>query len=426
MKYFRELQRSQPPRFRVLPLTALRSLTLCAAILTSLLASCSPVNDLLTAVEALCGQSTFSVTTTEEGSDPEQLCSPGQECTLRAALNSAAFCGGSPRTVVLARGAVYTLRNVNTPPGALRSREEAQIRRVGHAGLPRIFGTVTIEGNNATIQRDAGASSSFRLFHVPARGNLTLRNVVLRQGVVPPLGSSPAAAAFGGALYNEGIFTAIATRFENNLAGSGGALFNDGNATIEQSTFSSNKGHNAGGGIWATGGALTIRRSTFQGQTSGYGTGSTGALYCRSTLVRLEDVTIAGNESSDSEFGIGGVRAASGCEITFSNTIVAKNAPSDCWFGTSRPVDRQGDNLASDLSCGFSVTGDPNLGPLVDNGGPTQTMLPGSGPALDAGSHCLPADQRGFLRPVGACDIGAVERSLIDDRVMVGATSPER
>ena len=54
------------------------------------------------------------------------------------------------------------------------------------------------------------------------------------------------------------------------------------------------------------------------------------------------------------------------------------------------------------------------LGPLADNGGPTEThdLLPGS-PAIDAGSPGCPppdTDQRGVARPQGvACDIGAVE-----------------
>jgi hypothetical protein len=54
------------------------------------------------------------------------------------------------------------------------------------------------------------------------------------------------------------------------------------------------------------------------------------------------------------------------------------------------------------------------LGPLGDNGGPTQTraLLIGS-PAIDAGSNDCPppaTDQRGTARPQGAgCDIGAFE-----------------
>jgi len=56
---------------------------------------------------------------------------------------------------------------------------------------------------------------------------------------------------------------------------------------------------------------------------------------------------------------------------------------------------------------------DPLLGPLADNGGPTQTHLPQPGSsALDAaGTAAGPAsDQRGISRPQGAAsDIGAVE-----------------
>jgi hypothetical protein len=71
-----------------------------------------------------------------------------------------------------------------------------------------------------------------------------------------------------------------------------------------------------------------------------------------------------------------------------------------------------------DGSCSAELSGDPNLGPLADNGGATQTMelLAGS-PAIDAGNDGLCAaapvnnlDQRGIARPQGPhCDIGAFE-----------------
>jgi hypothetical protein len=84
--------------------------------------------------------------------------------------------------------------------------------------------------------------------------------------------------------------------------------------------------------------------------------------------------------------------------------------------------------MSSDNSCDFDSAGDLNdtdseLGPLQNNGGPTETMalLPGS-PAIDSGnpSGCrdangdlLKADQRGEPRPnkedSGACDRGAYE-----------------
>jgi hypothetical protein len=62
---------------------------------------------------------------------------------------------------------------------------------------------------------------------------------------------------------------------------------------------------------------------------------------------------------------------------------------------------------------------DPQLGPLGDNGGPTQTHMPLAGsPAIDTATSggCPAADQRGIGRPadgngdgVAACDVGAVE-----------------
>jgi len=59
------------------------------------------------------------------------------------------------------------------------------------------------------------------------------------------------------------------------------------------------------------------------------------------------------------------------------------------------------------------LVGSPNLGPLADNGGPTQTMaLLAVSDAIDAGDDgtCESLDQRGVSRPIGAhCDIGAFE-----------------
>ncbi|MEZ4767381.1 MAG: choice-of-anchor Q domain-containing protein [Caldilineales bacterium] len=65
-------------------------------------------------------------------------------------------------------------------------------------------------------------------------------------------------------------------------------------------------------------------------------------------------------------------------------------------------------------NCGFSAYGDPLLGPLHDNGGATQTVVPAAGsPALGAGDifACAEADQRGLPRGLSeSCDSGAVQR----------------
>jgi hypothetical protein len=100
-----------------------------------------------------------------------------------------------------------------------------------------------------------------------------------------------------------------------------------------------------------------------------------------------------------------------------SRLCLDNSGPTD--VNCSRVVTSLGYNLTDDASCGFLATGDlvvgdAMLGPLADNGGPTEThdLLPGT-PAIDAGSpDCPPptTDQRGVARPQGAaCDIGAVE-----------------
>jgi hypothetical protein len=68
-----------------------------------------------------------------------------------------------------------------------------------------------------------------------------------------------------------------------------------------------------------------------------------------------------------------------------------------------------------------TISTDPQLGPLADNGGPTWTHALGAGsPAIDAGSNWaqLISDQRGagHLRVSGAAaDIGAFETQAIGD-----------
>ena len=106
-----------------------------------------------------------------------------------------------------------------------------------------------------------------------------------------------------------------------------------------------------------------------------------------------------------------------GFEIELRNTIVAQNSFPNCAENSGFLVSL-GHNLSSDVSCPFTEAGDmvgtdPQIGPLADNGGPTQTHRLNLGsPAIDAGDvvGCPAMDQRGVTRPQGAaCDIGAYE-----------------
>ncbi|HWH34981.1 MAG TPA: choice-of-anchor Q domain-containing protein, partial [Acidimicrobiales bacterium] len=102
------------------------------------------------------------------------------------------------------------------------------------------------------------------------------------------------------------------------------------------------------------------------------------------------------------------------------NTIVADStAGGNCAGTTPASITDLGGNLSypsTDSTCppGFTVA-DPVLGPLQDNGGPTETIALGpTSAAIDAGvsDGCPVRDQRGESRPQGGgCDIGAFEAS---------------
>ena len=80
--------------------------------------------------------------------------------------------------------------------------------------------------------------------------------------------------------------------------------------------------------------------------------------------------------------------------------------------------------LETESGCASSLNtvADPQLGPLADNGGDTQTMaITADSPAYNAGDspgyffNCPATDQRGYARPQGAsCDVGAFEVDYVD------------
>jgi len=125
-------------------------------------------------------------------------------------------------------------------------------------------------------------------------------------------------------------------------------------------------------------------------------------------------ITVAYNTASTG----GGIATSAGL-LQIKNSIVAYSpAGADCYTAGADFV-AVAENIDSDGSCaGFTLTDDPLLNPLANNGGPTDThALKGGSPAIDAAPDCttiggapVPIDQRGAPRPGGAfCDLGAYE-----------------
>jgi predicted outer membrane repeat protein len=189
---------------------------------------------------------------------------------------------------------------------------------------------------------------------------------------------------------------------------------------LTNSTVSGNAA-NYGGGI--DGSSVTLNNSTASGN---YAYEHGGGIYSDDS-VTLTNSTVSGNTAY---YRGGGITSDN---LTLTNTIVADNAVVvDDGVGNCsvNNVSSLGYNLADDDSCGFTeptdlVVSDAMLGPLQDNGGPTETHALLSGgpttvgsPAIDAGdnANCPATDQRGEERPfdgdyngTASCDIGAVE-----------------
>ena len=223
----------------------------------------------------------------------------------------------------------------------------------------------------------------------------------------------------------------------------GGIRQKNGSLLIRNSTISGNEGGN-GGGVYASNAAIGVENSTISGNTatgtgggSGYGygggiwldKGSGGSLISYSS-------TISGNHA---QYG-GGISANQGTAGGIVDTVIANNtATSDLDLRNAGPdpfklafssVESTAGASIVDISTfpGSNVLGvDPQLGPLADNGGPTQTLKPGLGsPLLDKGlTTGFTADQRGLPRPFDApdianaasgdgADIGAVELHAAD------------
>lgn len=210
----------------------------------------------------------------------------------------------------------------------------------------------------------------------------------------------------GGGLFNDGgTVNIIQSSITNNTAsstsgdGDGGGIYNGGGTLIaSDSTLSANTASNGGGGIWNSG-TLELTQITISGNdavTDG------GGIYTERGRVDINNTTIAFN---DAGMGGGIFHDGSGT-VTITSTIVGANSES---------------NITGTVKGAFNlISGDPRLGPLADNGGPTQThALLQDSPAINAGDNPLGLmfDQRGtpFVREFGSgidpqqTDIGAYE-----------------
>ncbi len=325
------------------------------------------------------------------------------------------------------------------------------------SNLPPIMDNLTIDATGQTITVDG--DDLYQVFTVNAGFTVFLNSLTIQRGSAPS----------GGAVNNAGTLTVTNSAFLNNKASTanGGAISNLGTLTVNNTTFSLNAAGVNGGAIDSeTGSTLTVNSSTFSSNTANpTSSGNGGAIDSEagSTLTTVTNSTFSGNMAGSVSGGGGGVYSASGTAsvvnstfsgntsfagasvdnaggtLTVSNSILATNSSTLMNCGGS--IIDGGYNISanpngSDTSCGFAGTGENGdpignsvsnanlaLGPLANNGGPTETLAPQLtqltpnliGYAIDAVplANCtVHTDQRGNPRPApgfNACDIGAYE-----------------
>ena len=285
---------------------------------------------------------------------------------------------------------------------------------------PGIF-AITVSGNHA-----------FRVFEIASGVTTIISGLTISDGIVN------IGASIGGGIFNSGTLTLTNTVLSGNSAAVAGGIFSDLNTklTITNSTLSDNSAQ-AGGGILNNGmltltnstlagntttapaggggifnnGVLTITNSTLSGNSGEHG----GGINVSQGTANISFTTLSGNSAS-----AGGGIFNSGGTVNIKNSIVA-NSPSGGDCSNLGTFNASGTNFTTNGTCpGFTqvTPAQLNLGPLADNGGPTQThALQAGSVAIDAAPDCtdvgggtVSADQRGIFRPQGtACDVGAYE-----------------
>jgi CSLREA domain-containing protein len=320
------------------------------------------------------------VDTTADGNDGE--CN--NDCTLREAIALADPAQGQwvsvrPGVYRLTQGPLVLQNDIvfgvsfagNFSSGArttvIDARGSGRVVDVP-AGSTAVLAGLTITGGRA----DTGGGA-----FVANGGQLSIYDSIVRGN---------AATGRGGGVANFGNLSVFGSTFSGNTAGSGGAISSEPstNTSIFNSTLSGNSATGVGGGI-AVGGSTQISRATFANNTASSGGGMfvEGGEFPAATL--MLNVLFAGNSSA-------------------------------CGGATSQRTPWTA-NLSDDSTCTFAagegITTNPLLGPLANNGGPTDTHALGAGsPAINAGdpNSCLQGsqDQRHAPAP-DACDIGAYE-----------------
>ena len=269
-------------------------------------------------------------------------------------------------------------------------------------------GALTIDGNGATLQGD---HSSGIITDTVSGQLLKIDSVTITGGHA----SSGGAISTGGG----GPTTISNSNITGNTADNYGGGVSASDVTIINTTISNNTAGNGGGGGFSAS-TLSAINSTITGNSDPVDVGGGASVYSSITLVYTTVTDNTGTQGANLE-----LNSPSGVLTSFGSVVASPHGATNCHQASAVS---HGYNFSDDATCGFTNTaqgdqqtaGDPGLGALANNGGPTPTRAPNTGSLLlDAiptaacqadGATGITTDQRGVTRPQqGGCDIGSVE-----------------
>ncbi|NER45195.1 MAG: hemagglutination protein [Symploca sp. SIO1A3] len=352
-----------------------------------------------------------------------------------------------------ANGATLTLNNNSTVSGNMAVFGGGIFNRGDTANAATVtLNNSTVSGNTA----DARGGGIVNRGNVENAATLTLNNSTVADNTVTIYD--------GGGIVNrgDGLNAATVTLNNSTVSGNtanrdGGGILNDGRnglnaatVNLSDSTVSGNTAYSLGGGIANYGNGannaatLTLSNSTVSGNTAYYGGGidNFGLMAENAATLTLSNSTVSGNSAT---YG-GGIfnygDRLNAATVAVGNSIVADNTATNSEPDVGRndpnnaPITDNGNNLIGIDTTGVFTTStlvgnlanplDPQLTPLGDYGGTTQThALTPNSPALDGGNNALAAglntDQRGATRIInGKVDIGAFEAQGFTLNAVVG------
>ncbi len=318
-------------------------------------------------------------------------------------------------------------------------------------GTTRISGSIFL-GNSCS---SGGAIGNLH-------NHLQLVNSTVAGNSATGSGGNPGNGGNGGGIYMDGVdqsFAVCGSVISGNTANAlGGGIFRVSNngvgpMTIDQTTVADNVVNTAdslsqAGGLYLQGLQIEITDTTVSGNTAD----SSGGLFVWEnpglTTLDMTNVTIAANHARESlgagmsvnqnvtgtlwQVTVAGNSTAGpfsfaaaisgGDSLVLENTLIADNTKTFIWENTScnKTHTGQGANYQwpavneggqAERACATdTVFSDPLLGDLADNGGLTETVMPGpTSPVLGTATGCPTTDQRGRPRNPSSCTPGAVE-----------------